>query len=458
MKHRQKSVFVLGLCLCASAGAQTAGGDGHALDANLGTHYGRRNTPVRDFAAEARLRDAIVTGTAGNGLSFRGDLGYQSADEFRAELGSNDLYSFRRDALSGGLGGYGIRGVDALQYQFALQTGAKPPSSLRGGVSVARFGGAAGSPGLEVNPERDEEFSAGLALSPIRSGSAYSSTRSLTPSLLALQPTAEGAVYGVTASPLLGVQVKEYPGGTGEAEEAPVYGDVYRQFRERFVSAVPQPGVEAGPTWEQRVAEIMARFEAENAEIDEAADASQETLDMIRAASGTPISEYVAPTPTGDASQYERYMRMGQATLSSGMYFDSEEWFTFALSSKSGDPMAMMGRVHAQIGAGMFLSAATNLRELYRQHPEMIGATFEPGLLPPAARRAEVVAAIRKQLSGPVGSGAHGALVLAYLARQSGDAGLTAEALVAADRLGGDPALLSLLRGVWLPEREPRHP
>ena len=68
-----------------------SGGAPGSLD---GDHrYGRFNPAGRNanMANEIRFRNAIVTGNAPNGLSFRGDAGYLAADDFSAETGANRL-------------------------------------------------------------------------------------------------------------------------------------------------------------------------------------------------------------------------------------------------------------------------------------------------------------------------------------------------------------------------------
>lgn len=59
------------------AAAQTALGDGTALDASPSSQ-GRVNPARPSFSQELQFRNAIVTGNAPGGLSFRGDLGYRA--------------------------------------------------------------------------------------------------------------------------------------------------------------------------------------------------------------------------------------------------------------------------------------------------------------------------------------------------------------------------------------------
>jgi len=104
-------------------------------------NYGPSATDM--FLQSLRFREAIVTGNAPGGLSFRGDLPYSGAGDFRGDLGANDLFAFRRDSLGSGLGGLGIRGSDALQAQYSLSIGARAPSGLIGVGAIDRFGGGA---------------------------------------------------------------------------------------------------------------------------------------------------------------------------------------------------------------------------------------------------------------------------------------------------------------------------
>lgn len=85
------------LCLAPMAAAQNALGDGRALDANLSTR-GRYNQPKQGFLLN-RINEAIVTGTAPGGKSFRGDVGYTSPFAFRGSTAGGRLYDFERDSF-----------------------------------------------------------------------------------------------------------------------------------------------------------------------------------------------------------------------------------------------------------------------------------------------------------------------------------------------------------------------
>lgn len=179
------------LMLPGGAWAQHALGDGSALDRNLRQGSGGKNTRVRDLRAEIQFQNAIVTGNAPGGKSFHGDVGYLAADEVRANLGSNDLFSFYRDSSTSVLPSVGIRGTDALRYQYSLATGSAPPPGLTGGFTISRS--QAGATGGEVGG--------------LRSTADYLVKRESRQTIIAHRPVGdEGGGFAITASPLLGIR------------------------------------------------------------------------------------------------------------------------------------------------------------------------------------------------------------------------------------------------------------
>jgi len=168
------------------------------------------------------------------------------------------------------------------------------------------------------------------------------------------------------------------------------------------------------------------------------------------------------------------HMAAGERLLKRGQYLDAEKRFASALTLKQGDVMAQIGRLHAQLGAGAFMGAAVNLRELLLSRPEIIPARYDESLLPPEERLRKVKVDLRDLSEEGAGSGAlsrEAPLLLAYLAYQTEDRaeGLWAlrrfEQAVqqgAGEREGPDPRtrrdrrLLNLLKAVWFDEDLPQ--
>ncbi len=206
-------------CIVALSGqaafAQNALGDGRGLEANSRQGSDGRNYQRPSLAEQVQFRNAISTGNAPGGLSFRGDLGYQAPGEFTGALGSDSIYAFRRDSLYSGLAGMGIRGTDALQYQFSMTTGSRVTQNLVGTGMVSRYGGSSssslpggnGTPieGLAVDPMAQYRGS-GSTSGTLRSTSSYSSTSSMVPELISIYESGlERNRFGVVSTPLMGL-------------------------------------------------------------------------------------------------------------------------------------------------------------------------------------------------------------------------------------------------------------
>ncbi len=486
--------------LASSAGAQTALGDGRGLENRQieATPATRRVNPQEAFLQQIRLRNAVVTGNAPGGLSFRGDVGYVAPGEFFGNLGSNDTFAFRRDSLLSGLMGAGIRGTEAIQYQFALTTGANPPPSLLGAPVVERFGTP--RPPTQAIPvfkppqlaetgltppdpvERELEgllSPGGSLLGTLRSPSAYIATRASTPTVLGMGQTEEGKLWGMVASPLEGVRYQELPmPGYGSGNEQgettvpttdlrieptrSVYDDLVERLSALRIDASGGERVEPRrPVWEIRLDEIREQLDELGPEDDQGAEGpelpgqglAQDAIDIIRGAGGEASSLIRGGDPRYDP--FADHMHQAETLLGEGRYFDAEERFTRALGVRPGDVAAQIGRVHAQLGAGMFLSASVNLRQLLRKHPEVAGMRYTQALLPQPERLTSITRTLRQNIAdGSSTLARESALLLSYLGHQLGDRDLVARGLDAfeQDASSADRRLVALLRGVWLSE------
>ncbi|MFI4916420.1 MAG: hypothetical protein ACIAS6_07940 [Phycisphaerales bacterium JB060] len=515
---------------------QNALGDGRALDRNTRVGGQGVNNPTRDYLAEMRFRNALVTGNVPGGSGFRGYTGYGLDFDFRQRVGSDDLFSFRRDSFTSGLAGTGIRGTEALQYQFALTVGNEPPRNLRGSLLTSRTGerttadvrsypmeSVSGTVDLrQATPEEMGEYQPGSILS-LRSTSAYTAGRSLNPSMLYMQENETGQSEGLVASPLRGLAREELLGDSESetgARRDPAAGD--RMSRERpgqestdeaQPGSFSEPG--AGATGEVRdrlASDFASRMtfgqerEGQEAGSGDAPTGGDPFLEQLAALQqvlrdGTlmdgagpgegqggegevdptagPISPEAAleqrvsgwkdlvttlkrgvgtvevPPPKLDrASAYDLHVERAQEMMTKGQYFEAEQRFTMALAARPGDAIASVGRVHAQIGAGLDLSAAVNLRSFLVAHPEFVGARYEASMLPSEDRLRSAINRLIGQVRDEEGTRRmrESALLLAYVSFQAGDRVST---ILGLERLGEgesgrmDP-LTPLLRAVWL--------
>ena len=553
MPHRNvRYLCTLGLMLAAglvpAASAQNAVGNGRALENRLQViHPGAPGGITNSFSRELIFREAIVTGNAPGGFSFRGET-LPSAFEFRGELGEDALFAYRRDSLYSGLSNRGIRGTEALQYQFALSVGGQIPQSLAGPISFGRAGAIERGPdptrpfdrdlgqpaeGLRrADPSNEETMLAAIDLSSplvqtVRSVSSFTANRGLQPTLVGIMQHRETQqTSGQTASPLLGVQIvpvdtlrnpdpfranpnRVDPGLANPGLVAPTQGQpaplstdgtgpqirtAYDDMMDRFrtasgvidPNAVPPAG--STPDWARDLIDLRRILRGLPSSTAEAMGLTPEAAkpDEISSATGRPDNPLLNPAADPDAvptfdvevlrrvreaggmtdtliasdfpsvDMYSAHMQTGEQLLAQRRYFDAEERFISAMSSRRGDINAQIGRTHAQIGAGLYLSAALNIRQLLISNPEISGMRFAPTLLPEQGRLEKIIPDLRDGLTS-LTSGSDSGLLLAYLGHQLERPDDIRQGL-AALREHGDEAeqrLADLLQGVWLDAEAP---
>jgi len=545
----------LGAGLAVSAQGQTALGTGRGLEKDLRKN-GTGNTPPRDFGAEVRLRNSMVTGNAAGGRSLRIDAPYSDPADFRDTLGSSDIFAFRRDSLYSGLGGRGYRGTEGLQYQFGWSTGGST-----GGLTASALDAQAGREATsltnqgaaDTSPTRFSTRSWDVAApvtGAMRSTASFTSTRSLTPTAVGLQQTENGGREIVAASTLLGLRAitlekqetwnqplgvvpesskpltptgnvtltpenttppanplaaqpastrLETGAGTPPAStsaQRTAYDDL-RARLDAYASpakkpaddtktpeAKPSPSTKPDPAakpttpgdgaasdkpepteWEKRLESL--RSSLRKAESSKQADADIPALDAstiraIREAGQETRTTTSITEPTGRTNVFAEHVKAAEKAMADERYFDAEERFTRAISVRPGDANALAGRINAQLGSGLFVSAAVNLRTLAVTKPEAIGMIFSDNLLPSRARQASLVT----QLKGNIAPDAkvdtrvpkESALLLAYLGYQRSDLVLVREGLgaFATRATPEEQVLLTFLRGVWLGEEAPK--
>ncbi len=535
------------------------------------------------FASELNFRNSIATGNAPGGLSFRGDLGYRAAGEFSGDLGSDALFAFRRDSLYSGLAGMGIRGTDALQYQFSMTTGSRPPSNLSGSLSVSRDNyyqnssytdnpyqnntpgsfGASRSDNAPIGYDSNAvgtDFGGDSTMGTLRSSSAYSTTSDLSPSLMSVYGQGvDQKPIGMIASPLLGVtstpmaqeEAPDNPliarpgttqGNTRTENNQPTnrlttsYDELVAQMKERVELLREESMMDAKSTikvdesntdWLTRqmqdirdklygdkpasedennqntdqqdpmngsendpalpptdsgdqttanpdspvskaIEDRMGGFNSDTTNANPYDDdptrmaIDPETLEVLRGAAAQEVEQLFDP---GAANRdiFGEHMVAGQRLIKNGRYFDAEERFTLALSIKPGEVASQLGRLHAQIGAGMVLSASTNLQSLFTRQPEIIASRYTGELLPSTERIQSLIIRLKERAgitkleysdrmleSESIQYSA--SVLLAYLGYQINDRTVILEGLEMADARGtqADRRFVSLLSQIWL--------
>ncbi len=540
--------------------------------------------PARNIAQEVQLRNAVVTGNAPGGRSFRGEVGYTAPDDFRGRLGSDDNFAFRRDSIPAGAAGLGFRGTESLQYQFSFTSGTSrnefisrdgspSKSSTSGPGSGVGATGPLSNRALDTSGYLTRQTTgqgawsiSASGLGTLRSVGAFQSSRMLTPSVVGYRSTFAG-LERTSASSLLGVRsvllgqsptaalnsARSQVPTTGPASSAIAstsaaiatpsltgpglaelpnlenrgaidrVGDSVRRVIRSAVKPVQElkpnslPNATAGTdlakpdltlpdltlpdltrpdltrpdltqpdatnlaaavepaavvevdAYDARMAELrklldpaarrgkaaplgkserfMSPEEKRQAAIGKGqlAGVDQELLDIIR--DSKILTSTLVMDPKSDEA-ISAQLIVGQRMLGQSRFFDAEEQFARVLSFRPADTGALVGRAHAQLGGGLLLSSALNLRELFANYPEAMAVRYESPAIPDRERLRVLVDRLRANLDKGAAL-AESALLLAYVGHQLDDIQARREGLEAMRAVDLTDPLPDVLERIW---------
>ena len=150
-----------------------------------------------------------------------------------------------------------------------------------------------------------------------------------------------------------------------------------------------------------------------------------------------------------DRRRVDELVKQGESALREGDYFRAERRFEQAQALAADNPLTEAGIAHAQLGAGLYLSASLTLRNLFISFPELIDAKYDRALLPMKERLDVAVSVMRERATRGDDAPSYGVL-LAYIGHQTGDRALVQEGLAfvkGSERLDESR---KLLEGIWL--------
>ncbi|XHC25462.1 hypothetical protein ABWH91_14740 [Phycisphaerales bacterium ac7] len=122
--------------------------------------------------------------------------------------------------------------------------------------------------------------------------------------------------------------------------------------------------------------------------------------------------------------------------------------------------MAAIGRAHAQLGAGLYLSAAVNLADLLRAYPELAPVRYDAALLPGKERLERIRQQLRSRSLKDDANARNAGFLLAYLGFQTERPNDVREGFAVVDRVNEalqaetDP-LIPVLTELWsMPDQD----
>jgi tetratricopeptide (TPR) repeat protein len=159
-------------------------------------------------------------------------------------------------------------------------------------------------------------------------------------------------------------------------------------------------------------------------------------------------------------------LSQAEKELQAGNYFKAQAAYSRAIALNPDNPLAQLGQVHSQMGAGVYMSAAVNLRDVLAKHPEMIAAKYGESLLPAKDRLGKINDELETLMS--TNSRPEAALLAAYIAFQQDRSDLMRRSLDELSKRSPNDPLVPLLRRIWstsiefkprlAPEPEPAEP
>ncbi|MBA4028437.1 MAG: hypothetical protein C0475_04780 [Planctomyces sp.] len=182
-------------------------------------------------------------------------------------------------------------------------------------------------------------------------------------------------------------------------------------------------------------------------------------LELLTRVEVAPLTTLVPAEGTA-ARDVRAAMVTAESHLRQGQYFAASRAFQSAVQGRAGvSPdvavLAAMGAVHAQLGAGQYLSAGTTLRQVLQVRPDIVSTRWGPGVLIAPARAqaaaAELSALVADRQSPALGEAG---LLLAYLGRHHRNTAWLTEGLIAVqvaeDRGRSDlSAIRVMISTVW---------
>jgi hypothetical protein len=162
-----------------------------------------------------------------------------------------------------------------------------------------------------------------------------------------------------------------------------------------------------------------------------------------------PVNLAEAVVSGSPQSQFDILMVRGEQNLKNGKYLDALQNFQAAQANKSEDPLAVIGRAHAELGAGAYSSAAYDLKFVFTRKPGMVSVKYDPQSFIPSARQEDLLGELQK-MTAIKEAADMASFLYCYICYETGrDAALQAELTRWSSRAGHDK-WVDVLTRAWI--------
>jgi hypothetical protein len=91
-----------------------------------------------------------------------------------------------------------------------------------------------------------------------------------------------------------------------------------------------------------------------------------------------PLKTFVSAPAAGEASAaVDVLMTRAEESMKHGRYLEAAESYQNAMARDAGNPLPVVGRAHAELGAGMYQSAAYDLKFIFTRNPKMVAVHYD---------------------------------------------------------------------------------
>jgi hypothetical protein len=136
----------------------------------------------------------------------------------------------------------------------------------------------------------------------------------------------------------------------------------------------------------------------------------------LRAGKKLPPLKTLAEIPSNrEITPFDKLMKNAEELLKQEKYLDAADAYQTALISQPDNPLAAVGRAHAELGAGMFQSAGYDLKFVYTKKPELISVRYAlEEFLPP--KRLHILLTDLEALAANKDTGNNASFLYCYIA------------------------------------------
>jgi hypothetical protein len=103
----------------------------------------------------------------------------------------------------------------------------------------------------------------------------------------------------------------------------------------------------------------------------------EEPQETLRAGQKVEPLKTLAKTPKGyPTTPFDTQMQQAEQLLKDGKYMEAVDQYQQALTLQPTNALALVGRAHAELAAGMYQSAAIDLKAVFTQKPDMVSVRY----------------------------------------------------------------------------------